>query len=529
MRCNCNVPTELSFNAPKTYRNPFVDVTFDGVFAKDGKEWVVPAFWTGGRRWAVRFAAPEPGSYTVHFRSSDASQPKDALPPRTLIATPYAGSNPVLRHGRLKVSGNGRHFEHRDGTPFLWLADTWWKCLAKRLPLNGFRRLTADRRSKGFTAVQIVCGPYPDEAMMEPRWANEGGLPYRAKDFSEVNPKYFEYADRRIAHLVQSGIVPVIVGGWGRPQAGGTSTLQQVGLDGFRRHWRHLIARYGAYPVVWIVGGEARDEYGPWAELARSVKQLDPFQNPLCYHAPGDPRTAIRENAIFDFDMVAIGHEGMQTAAASLDLLNSCRERPPRRPVLCGEACYEGHMQTNFADIQRYLFWSMMLSGAAGHTYGAAGIWQASVPGDPGIDPVYDWTTWEEGMAYPGATQLGIGRRLLERYRWNQFEPRPDWAEPGSFAAGIPGVVRMLYQPKRGIYNWTGPVVQGIEPGRPYVATYFDPATGREFSAGSTPANGGRFEAPRLLSPQDWVLFLERPGAAGPGSPSRQTKTRPRR
>lgn len=52
------------------------------------------------------------------------------------------------------------------------------------------------------------------------------------------------------------GMVPVIVGGWGRPQGGGESTLAQVGLDGYKRHWRNLIARYGAWPTVWIVGGE---------------------------------------------------------------------------------------------------------------------------------------------------------------------------------------------------------------------------------------------------------------------------------
>jgi hypothetical protein len=31
-----------------------------------------------------------------------------------------------------------------------------------------------------------------------------------------VNPKYFEYADRRLKHLVDSGLVPAIVGAWGR-------------------------------------------------------------------------------------------------------------------------------------------------------------------------------------------------------------------------------------------------------------------------------------------------------------------------
>jgi hypothetical protein len=86
-------------------------------------------------------------------------------------------------------------------------------------------------------------------------------MPYATRDFSVVNPVYFEFADRRIKHLVGSGIVPVIFGGWGRPQAGGKSTLEQVGLDGFKRHWRNLIARYGAYPAIWAVGGEAKDEY----------------------------------------------------------------------------------------------------------------------------------------------------------------------------------------------------------------------------------------------------------------------------
>ncbi len=120
-------------------------------------------------------------------------------------------------------------------------------------------------------AIQIVCGPYPDEDMMEPRWENEAGMPYLTQDFSVVNPKYFEYSDRRMEHLIDAGMVPVIVGGWGRPQGGGKSTLMQVGLDGFKRHWRNLVARYGAYPAVWMVGGEVKDAFGPWSELARSV------------------------------------------------------------------------------------------------------------------------------------------------------------------------------------------------------------------------------------------------------------------
>ncbi len=115
--------------------------------------------------------------------------------------------------------------------------------------------------------MQIVCGPYPDENMMEARWENEGGKPYETIDFSVVHPQHFDFADRRIKQRVGAGIVPVIVGGWGRPQGGGESTLAQVGLDGLKRHWRNLIARYGAYPTVWIVGGEAKGTAG--MEIAR--------------------------------------------------------------------------------------------------------------------------------------------------------------------------------------------------------------------------------------------------------------------
>jgi len=504
---------EIGFTSPRSYARPFVDVRFDGVFTRNGRDWVVPAFWSGGPRWKVRFTPPEPGTYALRIRCSDPTNPINKAPERSLEALPYTGKNALLQHGPVSVADDKRHFVHADGTPFFWLADTWWKCLAGRLPWTAFKTLAADRRKKGFTAVQIVCGPYPDEAMMEPRWGNEGGLPYPKIDFSEVNPRYFEYADRRIAHLVEQGLVPVIVGGWGRPQAGGKSTLQQVGLAGFQRHWRHLIARYSAYPVVWIVGGEARDDYGPWSELARFVKQTDPIGHPLCYHAPGDPREAIRDNAPFDFDMVALGHEGLNTAAATLATLRACRDRTPKRPALCGEACYENHMQTNFADIQRHVFWTLMLGGAAGHTYGAAGIWQASVPGNPGIDPVYDWTTWDEGMELPGSTQLGVGKKLLEEFHWHRFEPHPEWVDPGHHAAGIPGQVRFVYIPKRGIYDWNGASVHGLEPGEAYTATYVDPATGRRFPAGETPGSGGTFRAPNLPSPQDWLLVLDKPKA----------------
>ena len=41
--------------------------------------------------------------------------------------------------------------------------------------------------------------------MMEVRWENEGGKPYEKIDFSVVNPRYFDFADRRLGRDIKAG------------------------------------------------------------------------------------------------------------------------------------------------------------------------------------------------------------------------------------------------------------------------------------------------------------------------------------
>jgi poly(3-hydroxybutyrate) depolymerase len=478
---------ETSFETTRHYANPFADVEVTVVFQQGDKQWMVPAFWAGGGGWTVRFAPPMRGTYKYRVECSDQTNPDLNGNERTLTVTAYRGNNTLLSHGFIRVSSNRRHFEHADGTPFLWLGDTWWKCLAKRMSWEGFQELTSDRRAKGFSVVQIVCGPYPDEGFFEPRWENEGGKPYVTRDFTTVNPVYFDYADRRLKHLVEAGIVPAIVGAWGRSDC---NSMAAIGPAGLKRHWRHLVARYGAYPVVWILAGEIEGGTkwgeGPWAEIARYLRSIDPYHRPLTCHSGGGRRGLSGDELLIDYDMVGGSHgpESVLTTNTLAILTEAYAKKPPM-PVLCGETGYEGHMQNHFQYVQRHVFWMYLLSGAAGHTYGAAGVWHASVEGDPGITPVYDLTTWKEGMNFPGSTQIGLGKKLLELYPWSQFAPHPEWAESDCYSAGIPGEVRFIYQPRRGVYNWNGTVVKRIERDVPYHAFYFNPTDGSRHDAGT--------------------------------------------
>jgi len=136
----------------------------------------------------------------------------------------------------------------------------------------------------------------------------------------------------------------------------------------------------------------------------------------------------------------------------------------------------------------------------------------------------YDLTTWREAMHFAGAAQLGLAKSLLEEYPWQRFEPHPEWVGKGNpkkrpaaydgfasearFAAGIPGEVMVIYQPKRNIYVWDGITVQNIEPGA-YSVSLFDPVSGRRFDHGVVNISG-TWTSPNVPSPQDWVMVLER-------------------
>ena len=364
------------------------------------------------------------------------------------------------------------------------------------------------------------------------RGANEAGYPWET-DFSHINPAYFDMADLRVAHLVRSGLVPCIVGEWGYFMA-------FAGIDVLKKHWRNLIARYGAYPVVWCLAGEALMTYyvksngqeGPaltpddlrrlWGELAGFVRETDPWSNPITIHPTQYGHEQVADPSVLDIDMLQTGHGGFPTLTDNVNVLEKALAHEPKLPVLVGEVNYEGIMESSREEIQRFLFWSSMLSGAAGHTYGANGIWQVNTAEQPyGPSPHgSSWgdTPWDVAYKLPGSRQLGLGKRLLERYAWWQFESHPEWIEPhqtpenrlGCYAAGIPGQVHVMFVPAMASWiAWQGALVaRHLEPGRSYRTFYFDPKTGEEYPAQTiTPSDQGEYVLPKPPIFQDWIFI----------------------
>ena len=523
-----NCMTEISFVSDKRYPDPFNDVALDVVFTDpDGAEHRVPAFWSGEATWRARYASARVGAHRYRTACSDESDAGLHGREGEVEVVPYDGENALLERGRLRVAGDRRHLEHEDGTPFFWLGDTWWFGLVEQLRWPGdFQRLTADRVAKGFSLVQLVAGLYPDIYQFDPRGANEGGFPW-SEGYRSINPAYFDAMDLRIEWLVRSGIVPCIVGAWGY-------YIKYAGPEVMKKHWRNLVARYGAYPTVWCVAGEAvmhfyTENFGPghvdyareaWTDVMRYLREVDPYHNPITIHPTSpDSRAMINDASLLDVDMLQTGHGYMAMEGTVRYVLDAVAAEPPL-PVIDGEPMYEGIMGGCWHDMSRFCFWTCMMSGAAGHTYGANGMWQMSTPQEPCVAISGSWgdTTWEQASQLAGSAHVGVGRRILERYPWSKMRPRvePGWnydERIAPFAAGIPGALWMFYLPSDGIdrrfHGMLGKSVR-IEDDAHYRARFHNARTGAVVEAGPvTPDAQGMWPLPRKPSREDWVLAIE--------------------
>jgi hypothetical protein len=545
---------EHTFVSQKAYADPFNDVDVDVIFSKGAATWRVPTFWRGGSKWTVRFAPPEAGEYSYHLESTDRGNPDLNEHESRVALTAYAGTNPLLKHGMLRVSADKRHFEQSDGTPFYWLGDTWWTGLSDRLSWDAFQKLTANRKAKGFTVVQIVAGLIPsneEEAPIDPGFHNEGGAVWDP-EFKRINPQYFDYADRRIQLMVEAGIAPAIVGAWHQ-------ALGQMGVAKMEKHWRYIIARYAAYPVLWIAGGEVFDPPAEmanklpnlvingetievkapgWSEVTRYIRATDPYHHPLTVHEITPPyNIPLNDESLTDFDLFQPSHFGWSSIAVEIAELNITRSRTSIvKPEVVGEIGYEGIGGTNLQDFQRVSFWMAMLNGAAGYTYGSNPVFEAYSTDKPFQRTKYTLMTWDEGMDLPGAFEISLGAKLLQKYSWWQLEPHPEWVAPrgttlltprsarlgpelgtfdsllsdpfpqpsgtvwtypggewkaqgGNFflpyAAGVPGKFRVVYDPCLSLFCGTPPTILGLETGVRYHAYYWEPTLGIKFDLGA--------------------------------------------
>jgi hypothetical protein len=481
---------ERTFTQSGGYSNPYLDASATATFTSpDGRVLTAPLFWDGGDTWTVRFSPDVTGTWSYRTDSNDAG-----LEGRTGVFEAGAAAS---RGGIRRRSASPYHFERQDGTPFWWMGDTLWRGFgrdaAEGLDRSSFIHYLDVRSGQGFNYVHA--------SLMDPG-ENEGGPVFESVTDETLNPAYFREVDARVRAMNARGITAGIVLAWG---SGIPSWESFTSDDARRRYARYVVARYGAYDVVFIVSGEWNEGEVPrptFIALGREIDDADPHGRLVGIHGTGLVEDFAGEAwmSFGDYQQVySTLHQGILAA------------RVHGKPVVNAEYAYYLRDQdgdgvvdkpnsATLAEI-RHATWDIAMAGGYfvsgwGTTY-LGGLRDVGPfnPDDPRNDD------WEEDVQHV--------RNFFARVRSWTLEPADALLTgPGvHYALARSGQQYVAYA-----RNANGPLSLSL--GGAMAGTYavrrFDPRTGASVPL---PAYSG--SGPVTLSPpdsQDWAFVLSRSG-----------------
>jgi hypothetical protein len=501
---------------------PYVLVAFTGVSGEArGMRYTVAGFWDGESTWKARFAPPASGewSYCSSSRDPGLQGIKGRLRCRAWSEAEKA-ANPA-RRGFVRVAKGGprpgRHFEYADGTPFLWIGDTWWPWAKRGLPCERARQVIEDRAARGFTVGQMMFG------------ANNA-VRLAGRDCSTLDLEAIRGAERFIAYANSKGITLWIMPWWS------ADNLRTIGAERMRRWTRYVVHRLAAYNVIWNVGGEYNMyDYGGmglrfWKELGALMREEDPYGHAIGVHntppfwsagemgdsAQWSTGSVLHNEPWLDFNGSQPGHGKWRNELVPM-IVSSDYARAPVKPTLITEPWYEFAEGSAPAMDVRFAAWAAFLSGAAGHTYGGGHQWWADIP-DPSLPPRRD--SWPrpplsvDTLDFPGAVSMGFMAKFLKGMEWWKLEPHPElvleYAQP--LASAIPGQEYLVYA------RYGGGLRLDLRPSSPsdqFRFAWIDLVASKEARSGTVSGGAIRaFQSPDdyPADPQyrDWLLHVRR-------------------
>jgi hypothetical protein len=431
-------------------------------------------------------------------------------------ALPQAPSRHSVKDLRLKVSPNGRYFVSQDGKPFFYLGDTCW-LLFQRMNHDEVEEYLKDRAAKGFTVIQayVIRGlgkKHPD--------GNASLLdigPFVDRDPSRPNEAFFRNVDAIVNRANELGLVMGLV----TAKSWHVNQHPEKVFDEKNAYTfgKFLGERYRNNAVIWFPGGDSAPgkDTAVWVAMAKGLKDGSGGRHLICYHGQGGSSSSdwFHQADWLDFNSIQSGHGwGVPT----YQRVTRDRALSPPKPTVDMEPSYENHPtgprtpRIDAHQVRRGAYWAV-LAGAAGHGYGALDLFWLYKDSDAPF-PRNGFQHWRKAMAYDGAGQLGLMRRLFELRPWYKLVPDQSVISAGQgkgedhIQAGRAedGSFLIAYLPHGGK---VGVHLDKIT-GEKVTARWYDPRTGAWRAIGEYPATGAReFVAPTHGPRDDWVLVLD--------------------
>jgi hypothetical protein len=490
---------EESFRSRVDYENPLQDCTLTVTFVSPTDETnVIYGFWDGGKTWRVRFRPGQAGHWKFHTSCSDPSNRGLHDKAGEFLCSAPVGTNRFDEHGPIELARDHHHFEHQDGTPFFWLADSVWNGARVSDP-NDWNRYAKVRAHQQFSAVQWSVAPGAD---------SEGEIAFSGKSKMVPNTEFFHRLDTKIEMLNHVGLLSVIAPFWNSDSA----TLESTSEDQMNLLVRYLVARWGAYEVAWLVNGQgaAAQHLAIWNWIGQNALAGNSRAPVVLFVGKQFPESKeLRDQSWFD----AIGFDGGITIEALRELAGSSSIT---RPLIQIASPSENKIdpqtgrRINDADIRHELWRNLLAVRPAGTSYSSDAVanWNTTVNANtPGDLPL-----WFKSLFLPGAKQMDHVSRLFTSIPFWELRPAPELVAADANTnseAGQPVVAQtadgnlgVCYLPE----NRTLELSLKALPRSPAL-TWLDPRTGEtNRSVAVIGPRSVKFPAPGT---HDWVLSIQ--------------------
>jgi hypothetical protein len=305
-------------------------------------------------------------------------------------------------NGQINVSINGRYFVDKDNKPFFWQGDTEWE-LFHLFSVAEAKAFLSERKKQGFNVIQVmITGVYPEWGTMKgvkhenamDAWLNQNPL--------TPNEKYFKRTDSIISVAGAYGII-LVVGVYHAIDV----EKNRISIQNARTWATWLSQRYKIYKnIVWSMYPHADSASLPIIkETIEGIKKGDGGTHLITAHPDPSPKSSsffeqqwLSFNTLQTWNSRFINYEMVKTDYDKLIV----------KPVVNGEARYEGEDGTTPFETRRAGYWSYLAGGF--YTYGHKDNWMAPSK----------WRSWYRS---DGAGQMKIMGDIFRSVEWWKLVP----------------------------------------------------------------------------------------------------------
>ena len=392
----------------------------------------------------------------------------------------------------LKVSENRRYFTDQQDDPVFWLGTTQWQ-LFREYTLEEARMIIEKTKGHGFAFAQVMLVGVGDGTKPNVY----GQKPWLSNDPLTPNEEYFKHVDAVVQIARENNLV--------------------ISMTIFHQRWRNIITRekarawanwiahrYQDVPnIVWSMTPEAKADFAPVVrELAAGLHEGDGGYHLVTFKPDPAPHPVgfLHAEPWLDFSVM----QTWKWVEQIYPMVTAEYSLTPLKPVVMGEGAYEQGSEYGFEVtplwVRRQAYYSYL--AGAHHAYGHNDSWRV-LP------------TWKQALDAPGATQLGILKKVfLDRKEWWYLVPDQTVFASGGNTNGQVLNLAARHKDGRWIMAYLGSKasfsirMNTLSAGNAAKAQWIDPRTGEPKAIGSVSSLG----VESFTTPDGWedaLLVLE--------------------